>query len=163
VSESSSQASLKEEFTTPPDSPINTRKTQLKKEPSFDRFSQSPPTSPVLKAKLSDASKDGRLSPGSAGRFSQSPPTSPVLKAKLSDASKDGRLSPGSAGLREGHLSTSHGTVPARRDSFGSPPTLPGRKESVGSPIPQRRESFGSPRHSSPVRTIRYMKRIFWG
>jgi hypothetical protein len=86
VSESSSQASLKEEFTTPPDSPINTRKTQLKKEPSFDRFSQSPPTSPVLKAKLSDASKDGRLSPGSAG-------------------------------LREGHLST----VPARRDSFGSP------------------------------------------
>jgi hypothetical protein len=42
--------------------------------------------------------------------------------------------------------------------SFGSPPTLPGRKESVGSPIPQRRESFGSPRHTSPVRTIRYMK-----
>ena len=126
MSESSSQASLKEEFTTPPDSPINTRKTQLKKEPSFDRFSQSPPTSPVLKAKLSDASKDGRLSPGSAG-------------------------------LREGHLST----VPARRDSFGSPPTLPGRKESVGSPIPQRRESFGSPRHTSPVRTIRYMKGFF--
>lgn len=132
MSESSSQASLKEEFTTPPDSPINTRKTQLKKEPSFDRFSQSPPTSPVLKAKLSDASKDGRLSPGSAG-------------------------------LREGHLNTSHGTVPARRDSFGSPPTLPGRKESVGSPIPQRRESFGSPRHTSPVRTIRYMRRIFGG
>ena len=85
VSDSSSQASLKDEYTTPPDSPVP-RRAQLKKEPEFDRASQSPPGSPAVRPKsdpVPTANGVGSHGPGHRKSSLGSPHTSPARGARL--------------------------------------------------------------------------------
>ncbi|KAL5012682.1 hypothetical protein ScPMuIL_011233 [Solemya velum] len=97
MSDSSSQTSLKEEmYSTPPDSPIPQRPLLIK-EPSFDRYSASPPATPKLhrvddNTGITTRSSSGHSLIPPAGQKNMRSATSPIIARK--DSTGSGSSSP---------------------------------------------------------------------
>ncbi|XP_069130438.1 LOW QUALITY PROTEIN: E3 ubiquitin-protein ligase MYCBP2-like [Argopecten irradians] len=143
VSESSSQASLKDEtFSTPPDSPSLVRRAQLKKEASFDRDSQSPPGSPAVRPKHQSSSSNSQKEAGVTGLPPPVPRKGSIGSPHTSPA-RSGRRGSGSPRLH---------SSPSRASPVNISPT-PGSSSSdrlfnIGSASPKDESPRMSPKPS---------------